>query len=120
MRSIRVVPRIAWLAAALLSLGTPALILAQRPPVIAAAANLNFALTEVGETFARERGMHVNLVFGASGTLARQIEDGAPFEMFLAADEEFPARLTAAGGRATPVRSTRWAAWLSMLPPGRR
>ena len=36
-------------------------------------------------------------MFGASGTLTRQIQDGAPFELFLAADEEFPNRLTAAG-----------------------
>ena len=38
-----------------------------------------------------------NVVFGASGTLTRQIQDGAPFELFLAADEEFPNQLTAAG-----------------------
>ena len=36
-------------------------------------------------------------MFGASGTLTRQIQDGAPFELFLAADEEFPNQLTAAG-----------------------
>ena len=36
-------------------------------------------------------------MFGASGTLTRQIQDGAPFEMFLAADEEFPQKLTGAG-----------------------
>src|SRR5262245_55672785 len=70
---------------------------AQRPPTIAAAANLNFALTEIARQFERDRGMRVELVFGASGTLTRQIRDGAPFEMFLAADEEFPDQLTAAG-----------------------
>jgi molybdate transport system substrate-binding protein len=70
---------------------------AQKPPIIAAAANLNFALTQVAEQFTRERGLRVELVFGASGTLTRQIEDGAPFELFLAADEEFPAQLTGAG-----------------------
>ena len=32
-----------------------------------------------------------------SGTLARQVADGAPFELFLSADEEFPSKLTAAG-----------------------
>jgi molybdate transport system substrate-binding protein len=36
-------------------------------------------------------------VFGASGTFTRQIRDGAPFELFLAADEAFPNPLTAAG-----------------------
>ena len=65
-------------------------------PTIAAAANLNFALTEVADRFARDRGEPVNLVFGASGTLTRQIQDGAPFEMFLAADEEFANQLSAA------------------------
>jgi molybdate transport system substrate-binding protein len=70
---------------------------AQGGPIVAAAANLNFALTEIAEQFARERGSRVELVFGASGTLARQIQDGAPFELFLAADEEFPNQLTKAG-----------------------
>ena len=71
--------------------------LAQKAPVVAAAANLNFALTEIADEFARDRGTRVELVFGASGTLTRQIQDGAPFELFLSADEEFPNRLTAAG-----------------------
>ena len=69
----------------------------QRPPTVAAAANLNFALTEIATQFERDRGAHVEVVFGASGTLTRQIRDGAPFEMFLAADEDFPRQLTAAG-----------------------
>ncbi|HEY8550320.1 MAG TPA: molybdate ABC transporter substrate-binding protein [Vicinamibacterales bacterium] len=69
----------------------------QKPPPIAAAANLNFVLTEIAEQFERDKGARVELVFGASGTLTRQILDGAPFEVFLAADEEFPNRLTAAG-----------------------
>ena len=72
-------------------------IAAQRAPTIAAAANLNFALTEIADRFARDRGTPVDVVFGASGTLTRQIRDGAPFELFLAADEEFPNQLTAAG-----------------------
>ena len=85
-----------WLSAALVLSGSWPL-LAQRGPTIAAAANLNFALNEIAEQFARDRGSKVEVVFGASGTLTRQIQDGAPFEMFLAADEEFPNRLSAAG-----------------------
>ncbi len=69
---------------------------AQRPTV-AAAANLNVALTEIAAQFARDRGTPIDVVFGASGALTRQIQDGAPFELFLAADEEFPGQLTAAG-----------------------
>jgi molybdate transport system substrate-binding protein len=70
---------------------------AQRSPTVAAAANLNFALTEIANQFKADRGTPVDVVFGASGTLTRQIQDGAPFELFLAADEEFPNQLTKAG-----------------------
>jgi molybdate transport system substrate-binding protein len=69
----------------------------QRPPIVAAAANLNFALTDIADQFVRERGTRVEIVFGASATLARQIHAGAPFELFLAADETFPNQLAKAG-----------------------
>jgi molybdate transport system substrate-binding protein len=85
------------LPAIVLSLAWPGPTAAQKPPTIAAAANLNFALNEIADAFARANGRRVELVFGASGTLTRQIRDGAPFELFLAADEEFPNHLTAAG-----------------------
>lgn len=68
-----------------------------RVPRVAAASSLNFALKAIAERYTREQGRRVDVVFGASGTLARQIQDGAPFDLFLAADEEFPARLAAAG-----------------------
>jgi molybdate transport system substrate-binding protein len=83
--------------AALLAWGLSLPAAAQKPPLVAAAANLNFALTEIADQFARDRQMRVELVFGASGTLTRQIRDGAPFELFLAADETFPHQLAAAG-----------------------
>lgn len=86
----------AALAVAWLSLA-PAAAAQQRPPIVAAAANLNVVLTEIAGQFARDRGSKVELVFGASGTLTRQIRDGAPFELFLAADEAFPRQLSAAG-----------------------
>ena len=75
----------------------PAQVWAQRAPAVAAAASLNPAVEEVAAQFAHDRGAQVQVVFGASGTLTRQIQDGAPFEMFLAADEEFTDKLTAAG-----------------------
>lgn len=70
---------------------------AQRPPTVAAAASVQSALTEIAQAFERERGQRVSLVFGASGTLTRQIRDGAPFEAFFAADEAFPAQLAKDG-----------------------
>jgi molybdate transport system substrate-binding protein len=85
----------AWLLASLLRL--PDAAAAQRAPVVAAASDLSFALTEVAEQFARERGLRVEIVFGSSGNLTRQIRDGAPFELFLSADEAFVGELVKAG-----------------------
>jgi molybdate transport system substrate-binding protein len=87
----------ALLVATTVVTGTGAGVSAQRPPIVAAAANLNFALTEIANQFRTERGISVEVVFGAAGTLTRQIQDGAPFELVLAADEEFPNQLARAG-----------------------
>ena len=70
---------------------------AQGGPVVAAASDLNFALTEVAARFTKSGGPRVELVFGSSGTLTRQIQDGAPFELFLSADEAFVNDLVSAG-----------------------
>lgn len=85
-----------WAAALLAVLPLSGRASAQRAPVVAAASDLNFALTEIVEQFAREGGERIELVFGSSGTLARQIRDGAPFEMFLSADETFVEELATA------------------------
>lgn len=92
-----ILERVALLLACLLPAALPARVAAQRPPAIAAAADLNAALTEIAGTFQRETGQRVDLVFGSSGTLTRQILDGAPFEMFLSADEAFVDTLAKAG-----------------------
>jgi molybdate transport system substrate-binding protein len=70
---------------------------AQQPPRVAAAANLDVVLPEIARQFERDRGARVEIVFGASGVLTRQIRDGAPFDLFLSADEALPQQLTAAG-----------------------
>ncbi len=88
---------VASLAALWLLVGLASPPAAQRAPTIAAAANLNFVLPEIAKRFEQTQGTTVELVFGASGILTRQIQDGAPFQMFLAADEEFPNKLSAAG-----------------------
>jgi molybdate transport system substrate-binding protein len=93
-------PRLAWvLTGAVVGASAVGHLSAQagRPPRVAAASSLNFALKDVIQRYTRSGGEHVDVVFGASGTLARQIQDGAPFDLFLAADEEFPARLSSAG-----------------------
>lgn len=58
-------------------------------PVIAAASDLQFAVTEVAQAFTADTGMSVRLSFGSTGNFSRQIREGAPFQIFMAADEEF-------------------------------
>ena len=56
-------------------------------PNVAVAANLNFAMPEIVAAFKLKTGRDVKLAFGASGNFSRQIRGGAPFELFLSADE---------------------------------
>ena len=99
-----------WLVA-IGALALPGRLHAQAPPTVAAASDLQFALDAIAQAFTAETGQRVSLVFGSSGTLTRQISDGAPFEVFLSADEDV---LDAAGGcRADaemPASCTRSAA----------
>jgi len=97
MRQDSITPSRRALLAASLLVGVGSVALAERTPVVAAASDLNVALTEIAQQFARERGQKIELVFGSSGTLARQVRDGAPFELFLSADESFVEELAAAG-----------------------
>lgn len=60
---------------------------------IAAAASLTFALEEIIDQFQKETGHQIKTSFSSSGTLTRQIEQGAPFELFLSADESYIERL---------------------------
>jgi molybdate transport system substrate-binding protein len=61
--------------------------------VVAAAADLTSALKEIGEAYEKKTGCRVKLSFGASGALTRQIENGAPFDVFLSADMDYPRQL---------------------------
>jgi molybdate transport system substrate-binding protein len=69
------------------SAGTPVLAGGEVGPMVAAAASLRDALPELAERFTAANGARARLSFGASGSLRRQIARGAPFELFLSADE---------------------------------
>jgi molybdate transport system substrate-binding protein len=54
---------------------------------VSAAASLTDALKEIGAKFEKESNTKVVFNFGASSMLARQIEEGAPADIFFSADE---------------------------------
>ena len=64
---------------------------------VAAAADLTDAFTEIGIAFEKETGTKVSLTFGATGQLTTQIENGAPFDVFAAADKDYVMRLERGG-----------------------
>lgn len=66
-------------------------------PVIAAASDLSYALGKVSAQFSQETGNRVRISFGSSGNLKRLIEQGAPFELFMSADENYVFQLAEQG-----------------------
>jgi molybdate transport system substrate-binding protein len=64
---------------------------------VAAAADLSTVLKLIGDSCEKKTGVKVNLSFGASGALAQQIQNGAPFDLFFSADMDYPRQLIAAG-----------------------
>jgi molybdate transport system substrate-binding protein len=65
---------------------------------VAVAANLKPAFEEIAARFqAANPGVEIRATYGASGIFFAQIANGAPFDLFLSADAEFPARVAAQG-----------------------
>jgi molybdate transport system substrate-binding protein len=64
---------------------------------VAAASDLQAALPVLAERFRDAHGIEVVPVFGASGMLAQQIEQGGPFDVFLSANKTFVDNLVAKG-----------------------
>ncbi len=65
--------------------------------LVAAASDLQYALPEVAARFEKETGHKLRITFGSSGNFFSQIQNGAPFDVFLSADAEYPRKLAAAG-----------------------
>ena len=57
-------------------------------PLVAAAASLRHVFPELMHAWVRTGGVRPEVSFGSSGNLYRQISQGAPFDLFLSADEE--------------------------------
>ena len=99
--------RFAGLSLSMLALLPTAVSAQTAPPVIAAASDLNFALEEIATRFKAETGKEVRLTFGSSGNFTSQLLQGAPFEIFLSADEGLVFQLADAG--KTIDRGVRYA-----------
>jgi len=86
---------------------------------IAAAADLHEAMDQVVAAYRRDHpATTINVVYGASGTLTTQIEQGAPFDLFFSADSDYPRQLIAhgdAGGQATPYAVGHLVLWSASL-----
>jgi molybdate transport system substrate-binding protein len=65
--------------------------------VVAAAADMNAALPQIVEAYTKKTGQPVKVSFGSSGNLTNQIRNGAPFDVFFSADEDYPRQLIAEG-----------------------
>lgn len=65
--------------------------------LVAAAADLSVAFAEMGKLFEARTGQKVTFSFGASGALAKQLSEGAPFDMFAAANASFVDKAVHAG-----------------------
>lgn len=62
---------------------------ARKTLLIAAAADLSFALKKIAKDFEKDTNINITLSFGSTGMLSLQIENGAPFDVFFAANERY-------------------------------
>ncbi len=102
-----------WLAAVL---AVQALVLAPAqaapsPPLVLAASSLQEALNQAADAWAAQGHARPVLSFAASSALARQIEAGAPADLFVSADEEWMSYVAGKGltrpGTRAPLAGNR-------------
>ena len=91
MKPRRLVPTVVLL------LGLACGVCAAQEITVAAAADLQFAMQEVGARFQQETGKSVKLIYGSSGNFTQQLQNGAPFDMFFSANLDYPKQLESAG-----------------------
>ena len=60
---------------------------------VAVAANMKEAFSEINLAFKAAGNRDIRIVYGSSGNFAAQIMNGAPFNLFISADEQFPLEL---------------------------
>lgn len=114
--------RNAWmLASALFSCGACQKARPEPAVHVAAASDLTHAFEELGRLYTARTGDKLAFTFGSSGLLAKQIAEGAPFDLFAAANAEFVEQVVARGacdGRTkAPYARGRIALWSRIGAP---
>ena len=84
---------------------------------VAVAANFAQAIKEIATEFEKESGHKVALTQGATGKFYAQITNGAPFEVFLSADDETPTKLIKEGKAVTGTQVTYAIGRLALWSP---
>jgi molybdate transport system substrate-binding protein len=77
---------------------------ADQPVRVAVAANAQFVARLIKDAYEKETNNKINLIFSSSGKLTTQIIQGAPFDVFLSADTQYPEALSKAGLLEMPPR----------------
>lgn len=100
-----------------LSLGLSPAQAQQRGPLVLAAASLQEALTEAADVWAAKRHPRPIISFAGSSALARQIESGAPADLFISADEEWMNHVAGKGLLRPNSRVSFLSNWLVLIAP---
>lgn len=74
--------------------------------LVAAASDLQFAFGELGKAFTEASGVDVKFSFGSSGQLAKQIINGAPFDLYASANVGFVDEVIASGRGVAATKQT--------------
>lgn len=70
---------------------------AEQTPQIAVASSLQFVMPELVAAFKQKAGYAPRITYGSSGNFTRQITQGAPFQLFMSADESYVKTLNELG-----------------------
>lgn len=65
--------------------------------IIAASANVRYAVEEIAELFSKANRIEYNLIISSSGKLTAQIKEGAPYDIFFSADMKYPEEIYTSG-----------------------
>lgn len=109
--------RRAVLAALTILFAAAGSVAAAEPVRVFAASSLTEALRAIGGSYTAETGVPVSFSFGASSAIARQIEAGAPADLFLSADADWMDYLQARSLINTPTRRNLLSNRLVLIAP---